>query len=295
VGEVTRSLAAALVLAGLASAAMAPPARAQAASARLAVPDGEIAYDVSGPSGAPAIVLLHGAFMDRRSWDRQVAAFSRQYRVVRMDFRPFGESTQPKQPYFVPDDVLALMDALKIDRAHMVGHSFGGGVAIELALLHPERVASLIFVASGLGGLAPPDDERKATMAIFAAVKQGDDAIVQAWLAHPMWKVSRERPDVRAELDQITRRNLAPFRMTAPPYKPLTPPAIGRLAEIKSPTLVIAGGEDSAGNRQASELLSRQIPQAKSIVVPGADHALPIGWSRELNDAVLAFLAAPRR
>jgi pimeloyl-ACP methyl ester carboxylesterase len=295
-GKMTaRSLTMALLLATLVLVTRVPLARAQGTGARLAVPDGEIAYDVSGPASAPAIVLLHGAFMDRRTWDRQVAAFSKQYRVVRVDLRPFGESTQPKQPYFVPDDVLALLDALKIERAHLVGHSFGGGVAIEFALTHPDRVASLIFVASGLGGLAPPEDERKAAMTIFAAVKQGDDAIVQAWLAHPMWKVAGQRPELRAELDQITRRNLAPFRMAAPPYKPLTPPAIGRLGEIKAPTLVVSGAEDSPGNRQASDMLSKQIPQAKSVVVPGADHALPLGWPRELNEAVLEFIAAARR
>ena len=132
-------------------------------------------------------------------------------------------------------------------------------------------------------------------MAIFAAVKQGDDAIVQAWLAHPMWKVSRERADLRAELDQITRRNLAPFRMAAPPYNPLTPPAVGRLAEIKAPTLVVSASGRLGGQSAGVRAAGKQIPQAKSVVMPGADHALPIGWSRELNEAMLAFLAAPRR
>ena len=271
------------------------PAGAQNTSARLDVPGGQIAYDVTGPAGAPAIVMLHGAFMDRRSWDREVAALSKTYRVVRLDLRPFGESTAPEKPYSVPDDVLRLLDHLKIDRANLMGHSFGGGVAIDFALVHPDRVASLMLVSAGPGGFQQPEEERKAAMAIFAVIKDGDDAIVKTWIAHPMWVVSRERDDIRKEIDETTRRNLAPFRMKAPPFAPLMPPAMGRLAEIKAPTLVIVGDRDTAGNRQASDVLGKQIAGAKFVVVPGADHGLPLGWSRELNAAVLDFMAATRR
>ena len=184
----------------------------------------------------------------------EVAEFSKQYRVIRLDLRPFGESTQPKQPYSVPDDVLALLDALKIARAHLVGHSFGGGVAIEFRAAAPGPRRQPVFVASGLGGLAPPEDERKAAMAIFAAVKQGDDAIVQAWLAHPMWKVASQRPELRTELDQID----APEPGAVPHDRAAVQTAhatgdrpargdqgadVGRLWRR----------EDSAGNRQASD------------------------------------------
>ena len=269
--------------------------RAQAPAARLAVPGGEVAYDVTGPPMAPAVVLLHGAFMDRRSWDRQVAAFSKQLRVVRLDMRPFGESTLPREPYSVPDDVRLLLDHLKIDRAHMMGHSFGGGVALDFALLYPTRVSSLVLVGAGPSGFTPPDDERKAAMAIFAAVKQGDEAIVSAWIAHPMWSVARERPQIREELAAITRRNLAPFRMTAPPYRPLTPPAVGRLAEVTAPTLVIVGDRDTPGNQQASALLAKQISGAKSLVIPGADHAVPLAWPEAFNSAALDFMLSARR
>lgn len=270
-------------------------ADAQSANLRLTVPGGEIAYDVTGPESAPAIVLLHGAFMDRRSWDREVVAYAKQYRVIRMDMRPFGESTPPQKPYSVPEDVVALLNHLKVARAHVIGHSFGGGVAIDLALLHPDRVASLVLVSSGASGFTPPADELKAAMAVFAAVKEGDDAIVKAWTAHPMWVVSRERVDIKGEIEQTTRRNLAPFKMSAPPYIPLTPPAVGRLAEIKAPTLVVVGDRDTPGNQQASAMLATQIAGAQSVVVAGADHGLPLGWPRELNAAVLAFLAAQRR
>jgi 3-oxoadipate enol-lactonase len=259
-------------------------------TARLAVPGGEIVYDTTG--SGPPVVLLHGAFMDRRTWVHQFPAFARQFRVVRYDIRPFGESSRPEKAYSVPDDLLRLLDHLKIEKAHLVGHSFGGGVALDFALLHPNRVASLVLAASPPSGFVGPEEERKAAMAVFAAVKDGDDAIVKAWLAHPIWNVSRTRPEVLTVLDAITRRNLAPFRMAFAPYVPLTPPAVERLNDVKAPTLVIVGDADTPGNRQASDLLAKRIPGASIRVVEGADHGLPLGWADQFNAAVIAFISA---
>lgn len=272
-----------------------PPRGAPMQTARLAVPGGEIVYDTAGPASAPSVVFLHGAFMDRGTWDLQIPVFAERFRVVRYDIRPFGESTRPEKAYSVPDDLLRLLDQLKIDRAHLVGHSFGGGVAIDFALLYPDRVASLVLASSGPNGFVGPEDERKAAGAIFAAIKDGDEAIVKAWLAHPIWAVSRTRPEVLKTLEAITRRNLAPFRMTFAPYIPVTPPAVDRLADVKAPTLVLVGDRDTPGNRQASELLAKQIPGASVRVVAGADHGLPVGWPDEFNAAALGFIATARR
>jgi pimeloyl-ACP methyl ester carboxylesterase len=260
---------------------------------RLAVPGGEVVYDVTG--SGPAVVFLHGAFMDRRSWDRQVEPFSRKFQVVRYDIRPFGESSRPEKPYSVPDDLLRLLDQLKIERAHLVGHSFGGTVALDFALLYPDRVASLVLVAAAPGGYRLPPEELKLAGPIFAAAKESDDAVVKAWLAHPMWTVVQSRPDVMKELDASTRRNLAPFKMTFPPYAPVKPQAVERLDSVKARTLVIYGDRDMPGIRQASELMLKQIPGATERVVAGADHALPIGWADQFNAAVMGFIAAARR
>lgn len=270
-------------------------AAAQNVAARLAVTDGEIAYDTGGPADAPAVVFLHGAFMDRTSWDRLWPIFAKQYHVVRYDIRPFGESTAPTKPYTVPDDLLRLLDHLKIARAHLIGHSFGGGVALDFALMHPDRVASLVLVSAGPGGFAPPAEEQKDIMAIFAAVKDGDDAILKAWIAHPMWAASRDRPDVAKELTRITRRNLAPFRLRFAPYAPITPPAIERLGQVRAPTLIVVGDRDTAGNRKASEVMAAGIPGAALRTIPGADHALPVAWPDELSAAAIGFISTTRR
>jgi 3-oxoadipate enol-lactonase len=259
---------------------------------RIAVPGGTLAYDAAG--SGPAVVFLHGAFMDRKSWDHQFPVFARRFRVIRYDIRPFGESTRPDKPYVVPDGLLHLLDQLKIQRAHLVGHSFGGATALDFALLHPDRVASLVLVSAPPNGLAPPPDEAKSAAAVFAAVKDGDEAILKAWMGHPIWSVSRTRPAVARELEAITARNLAIFRLTSPPYAPVTPAAADRLKDVTVPTLVIVGDADTPGIRQGADLEARQIPGATMRVVKGADHGLPIGWPNEFNDAVIAFLGARR-
>ena len=263
------------------------------AVSRLAVPDGELVYDAIG-AGDP-VVFLHGAFMDRGSWDAQLPVFAKRFRVIRYDLRPFGESNRLEKAYSVPDDLRVLLDHLQISRAHLVGHSFGGGAALDFALLHPERVESLTLAAAGPTGFVAPDDERKAAMAIFAAAKEGDEAVLAAWLKHPMWAASQSRPEVLRALEASTRKSLGAFKLQFAPYVPIQPPAVARLGEVKARTLVIVGDRDTPGNRHASDLLAKQIPGATLKVVAGADHALPLGWSREFNEAVLAFISTTRR
>ena len=260
----------------------------QSPGARLPVSGGEIAYDDAGKG--PAVVLLHGGFMERRAWDAQLPALTPRFRVIRYDIRPFGESTRPETPYRMTDDLLQVLDRLRIDRVHLIGHSLGGQLAIDFALAHPGRVASLVLVGAAPSGMVPTPEESKAIAAIFAAVKNGDEAVLKAWLAHPMWSASQDRPDVIKALESSTRRNLAVFKMSSQPFVPMDPPAIKRLRDITAPTLVVIGDRDVPSLRQAAELLARDIPDATLRVVPGADHALPIGWAMELNAAALEFL-----
>jgi pimeloyl-ACP methyl ester carboxylesterase len=106
-----------------------------------------------------------------------------------------------------------------------------------------------------------------------------------------MWVASQDRPEVMKALEASTRRSLGAFKMSAPPFVPLDPPAITRLATIKAPTLVVVGDRDMPSLRRiAADTLAKEIPNATLVTIPGADHALPIGWAKAFNDALLAFL-----
>jgi pimeloyl-ACP methyl ester carboxylesterase len=267
---------------------------AQTGSAeRFPVPGGELALEQTGDG--PVVVLLHGAFMDRGMWDKQVPALARQFRVIRYDIRPFGQSSPVTQPYAPIDDLRAILDRFGVRRAHLIGHSFGGNVAIDFAIAYPDRVASLALVGAAPAGLAAwGDEEREAAAAVFAAIEEGDDAVVRAWIAQPMWRASAARPEVVNELDAITRRSLAVFRMSTAPFTQMSA-VTDNVAAIRAPMLVVYGDRDSASIREAGDRLAASVPGAVKQVVPGADHALPIGWASELNSVVLSFLTSLSR
>src|SRR6267143_1814603 len=107
-------------------------------------------YEVAG-EGSP-VVLLHPGQGGCVLWDRQFLPFAREHRVIRYDARGFGRSERPDAPFKAYDDLRAVLDALGVARAALVGLSLGGLTAIDFAIAHPERVSALVLVNAGLSG-----------------------------------------------------------------------------------------------------------------------------------------------
>src|SRR5262245_57108437 len=109
------------------------------------IPGARLHYEVAG-SGEP-LVLIHGFTLDMRMWDDQFASLARHFQVVRYDLRGFGKSSMPTtEPYTHADDLKALLDCLNIERAHVLGLSMGGSIAINFALNYPAMVDRLVLV-----------------------------------------------------------------------------------------------------------------------------------------------------
>ena len=121
----------------------------------LAVEDAQIAFDVTG--SGPAVLLLHAGLGDRTMWDAQVPALAEEFTVIRLDARGFGETRKPPVAYSPVADVLAVLDHLDIKQAHVIGVSMGSQTAIELAVVAPERVTSLVAVAARTGVPVSPE------------------------------------------------------------------------------------------------------------------------------------------
>ena len=112
---------------------------------------GVLRYEHTG-DGQP-VVLIQGANLPMEMWDAQVEYFAPQFHVVRYDVRGFGGSAPRDQvPYQSHSDLLALLDHLRIERAHLVGLSLGGRIAVDFALTYPNRVRSLVLAGPGLSG-----------------------------------------------------------------------------------------------------------------------------------------------
>ena len=114
------------------------------------VEGGRLYYREAGED--PPVILLHGGYLDHRMWDGQVQTLARDHRVVRYDIRSHGRSSAEEVPFSDVEDLGALMDALAIPRATLVGLSMGGFIAADFALARPERVVSLVLVGPGISG-----------------------------------------------------------------------------------------------------------------------------------------------
>jgi len=245
-------------------------------------PDTRIAYDRAGPPHGATVVLIHAGIADRRMWDPQWQRVTADHDSIRIDLRGYGDSTaQPTQPWAPFDDVLGTLEILGVNRAHLVGCSFGAGVATEIALARPPLVASMLLCSPG-GALIPHETEQllQFIAAEDAALARHDlDAAVEANLA--WWvdglgsspnRVSRE---VREAVRTMQRRT---FEITAgwddadELEKELDPPALERVGEISAPTLVLSGGLDLDAIADASTQLAAGIPHARTLTWPDTAH-----------------------
>jgi len=257
-------------------------------------PDTGIAYDRAGPAGDEPVVLIHAGVADRRMWDPIWDGLSADRDVIRLDLRGFGDSTaRPDGPLCSVDDVTATLTWLGASRFHLVGASFGAGVAVETALTHPDTVASLLLAAPGgslITGVTP--DLRAFLDAEGKALERKDlEAAVQAnldwWVVGP----HRSSADVSPEiLDRIRIMQGRAFELTADwddvDEAELEPPAFERFDEVRAPTLVLSGRLDLDAIREATRRVVAGIAGARHIEWPDTAH-LP---SMERPDDFLQLL-----
>ncbi len=252
----------------------------------------QLYYEESGTG--QALVLIHAGIADSRMWDDQFAAFAAHYRVIRYDIRGFGKSIMPPGTSSTSRDLHGLLQALGIAKAHLVGLSIGGGIAIDVTLRYPEMVAALVVTASGLGGQQSSAELQRVYEEIDAALAgEGIAAAVELenrlWVYGPQRRPDQVDPTVR---ERVRVMNTAVFEHpdSAGTRERLEPPAIGRLDEIHAPTLVIVGDGDVPDVIAAADRLAAGIAGARQVVFPGAAHMVNMEQPAAFNQVVLDFL-----
>jgi pimeloyl-ACP methyl ester carboxylesterase len=261
-----------------------------------------LAHDRSGPSGATPILLVHAGIADRRMWDPIWPALAAVRDVVRVDLRGFGESAErPAGSWSPRADVLEVVDHLGLDRVHVVGCSFGAGVAAEVALERPALVASLVLAAPGGALLTERTDELAAAWELEgAAIEAGDvdaavDANITAWVVGPHRGPGEVRAAVRDAVRTMQRRN---FEITLgwpdeawEAEDELAPEASERLGEIIAPTLVICGGLDIDSIGLAADHLLAGVRDARRVDWPDVAHLPSMERPDDFADQVLHWVA----
>lgn len=253
-----------------------------------------LSYEDVG-SGDP-LVLLHAGVADRRMWAQQTPAFAAGYRVVSYDLRGYGNSTLPDEPYAPHEDLRAVLDGLDISRAHVLGVSMGGTVALDFVLSYPERVASLIVCGSTPSGTSATPDIRADWDAVDALLEAGkvDEAIeleLRMWVDGPFRGPEQVDPRVRGRVREM--EELAFARALAEPEPEvlrLDPPAADRLGEIQAPTLVLVGDLDYQQKVDVATEMANEIAGARLAVIQGTAHVPNMEKPELFNRLVLDFI-----
>jgi len=225
----------------------------------------------------PPIVLVHAGVADHRMWDPLVALLAPRHRVVRYDLRGFGKCPFPPEEFSASDDLAAVLDAAGVDTAAIVGASYGGRVALQLAIERPERVSALTLLAAAL-----PDHEwsahvRAAWTEEEAAVEGGDldaaaHANMRAWLVGPRRGTDDVDPALRALVEDMARRALANDLAGYVEERKANPPLGDRLGAVQAPTVVADGALDFGDFAVIADRLAAGIAGARRVTIGGAAH-----------------------
>ncbi len=250
-----------------------PPTPAPLATARSGqqrVNGIDIRYAVYG-HGSP-VIFLHGGLANTDYWGKQVPAVAAHHTVILMDSRGHGRSTRDARPYgydLMADDVVALMDELKIRKADIVGWSDGGIIGLDLAMRHKERAGKVFaFAANTVTSGVIEGVEKNPTFARYIE-RAGHE-----YAAH-----SATPKDFDAFVDQISK-----MWAQQPNWSD------AQLKAIDTPVLVVDGDRDEAIKREHTEYIAATIPHAGLLILPNVSHFAFLQDPKQFNFAILHFL-----
>lgn len=255
--------------------------------------DIDIYYEQHGQG--PDLVLIGGLTSDHQVWRSALRVLSEHFRVLIFDNRGAGRSGSPNYPYSIEmmaHDTLSLMTALSIEKAHVVGHSMGGGIAMQMALSAPERVEKLVIVC------AKAKISAISSMVFSMREKLQDRGISSDILAEYVMPFLFAESFLRNTINingfsLWTQRN--PFPQTPEGYKNQLAAAKSRdvtdeLHVITAPALVIAGAEDMIATAKETHLLAASIKNCDYIAIDDCGHMPHVEKPQEFSALVLAFL-----
>lgn len=250
-------------------------------------------YEVLGRRSAPAVLMIQGLGADKHGWDMQRFVLAGRYRVIALDNRGAGRSDKPFGHYSLEqmaDDAITVLDAVGVERAHVVGASMGGAITQIVALKYPERVRSI-------------------TLACTACRNH-------PWRRELLmgWAANASERGMGAMTHEAARWVIGPrsFRRLVPAFGWLGPLAMGRtshafvaqvrailntdeamadqLAELTMPALVMVGNQDILTPRGDSEELAERLPNAELVVISGAAHGFMVEHASTFNRVLVEFL-----
>jgi 3-oxoadipate enol-lactonase len=256
----------------------------------------ELYFEVHGEG--PSLILVMGIGYDATLWTlAQVPELSRRFQVVIFDNRDAGRSSKASGAYTIEnmaDDVAGLMDSLDIQRAHVLGLSMGGMIALELALRHPERLDRLVLSGCGAASARTAFDPIQSWSWIKAHDETGEAFTCQqfTWLFSTAFRRNEEA--VQQTVALLSRNPIGPEAYDRQARAYMQYDALDRLGGIEAPTLVVVGEQDLLTPPWVCQEVARKIRGARFEVITGsgASHVVPIERPEDFNQLVTRFLVA---
>lgn len=247
-------------------------------------------YEIAG-SGTP-LILVHGMSVDTRMWDSQFGVLAENYRVIRYDARGHGKSVPTStDPYSHSQDLKGLMDALGIERAHLVGLSMGGSTVIDFTIDNPGRAISLVPVDSPLPGMDPVTDVfERIGKVIGTANESGIATALDMWCADEIFTPAVNNP-TSSRVIEIVREYSGWNWTSGATVIDRNRPAIQLLDTISAPTLVIVGELDLLDLHAGADVMEANIAGARKVVMPGVGHISNMEDPDSFNALLTEFLA----
>jgi 3-oxoadipate enol-lactonase len=255
------------------------------------VPGGHLSVVDEGEG--PPILLLHAGIVDSRAWEPFVPhLLAAGYRAIRFDARWAGRSETEDVEFSNRADAVAVLDALGVGRACLVGNSVGGQIAVDTAIEFPARVAALVTIGASIGGYEP--EPTPAEAALFEEMERLEasadpetvaDFDARLWVDGIGQPTDRVPSAIREAVRDMDRQVGDPRRVHGRPIR-LLPPAAERLDALTMPVLAIAGALDVSDVWATARHLERTCPNARAVLMPDVAHLVAL----EAPEAVAALI-----
>lgn len=236
----------------------------------------------------PGLAMLHGFALDARMWRRQVASLRSTYRILLLDLPGFGPQARALGEIAPASEMARAMDAARLDRAHLVATSYGAAVAVDYALQHPGRVASLVLAAPMLVGrrLGIESWSRCASLA-----KDGDvPTAAEVWLDDSLFEPLRYDEDLFEEVRHIVLDYAGGHWTGTVTSLWSEPDPLARLKALEIPTLLISGEQDIPSFMLMAEAYAKALPHARREIVQGVGHHVSLEAPDAFDALVESFL-----
>lgn len=265
---------------------------------RVAVKGGDlnvVCFRGSAQADAPVVLALHGWALDHRLFAPQVEALGGHYRLVALDRRGFGASTAPPDLRREVEDIDRVLDALAIDKTHLLGVSQGGRIALRYTARAPERLLSLTLLGAAVDHVetAEPLAERLPIDEFATLARAGRmEEVHSRWLAHPMMQPRPEDP----ALDALLRRMVHDYagrdlRDVSPQAYAWNDDVLAGVSRLSAPALLLTGEHETPARKRQARVILKHLRNGREAVLRGAGHLANLIVPQRFNDALIAHLA----